>query len=120
MTNEAVGLIVDSCSSLRMLKIFGCGQVMTLVKCCRKFLYNCHPMMKFYGSFSPSGNAVAGPWSSKFNSTFLADHKRVPRWSLESRIRNHWFEDVSSTGTYSATGFTRISIAIFLSVFFVE
>ncbi|KDP33911.1 hypothetical protein JCGZ_07482 [Jatropha curcas] len=27
LTDEAVGLIVDSCSSLRVLKLFGCGQV---------------------------------------------------------------------------------------------
>lgn len=27
MTNEAVGLIVDSCLSLRTLKLFGCTQV---------------------------------------------------------------------------------------------
>jgi DNA repair protein RAD7 len=27
LTNEALGLIVDSCSSLKMLKLFGCTQV---------------------------------------------------------------------------------------------
>ncbi|KAI9191538.1 hypothetical protein LWI28_009766 [Acer negundo] len=27
LTNEAVGLIVDSCSSLRMVKVFGCTQI---------------------------------------------------------------------------------------------
>ncbi|KAG8047586.1 hypothetical protein GUJ93_ZPchr0008g12293 [Zizania palustris] len=27
LTNEALGLIVDSCSSLRILKLFGCTQI---------------------------------------------------------------------------------------------
>lgn len=33
MTDEALGLIVDSCLSLKLLKLFGCTQVRMLLSC---------------------------------------------------------------------------------------
>lgn len=113
LTNEALGLIVDSCFSLKVLKLFGCSQV----HFSRQVALFIMPILKLvFISFLDKLKLYSLQVSLLFMDSQLLDigvlscydalftgYKCFLRWSLKFRCTNYWLEDVSCTGTYQGS-----------------
>lgn len=72
MTDEALGLIVDSCLSLKIVKVFGCTQVQILE----------------INIFDNVFWVVEISW----HVTFVTDYGSIYEWTLEWSGQSYWFE----------------------------
>ena len=89
LTDNAVGLIVDNCLSLRLLKLFGCSQV---------YISIAAPCLLIQTSLMIKSVNLLEKFSN-IESCNFADNRCFSRWTLKSRDPGYWFEDVSSIQT---------------------